>query len=135
MTGIPELHAQERDFKVWEYQVSHGQLLIRSPISPATDRAPERVTNIDIVCTGVEYMSLPRLLRGIVMAPATLEEVRYIGALLGKTLTRDTTATLASNDRRFHVVASSFVISENDWDIFDSPFEFRSQFRGHSLKR
>ncbi len=57
----------DRDFEVWEYQISHAQLLIRSPEAPATD-ASERRTNVDV--------------------------------------------------------------SENNWDIFDSPFEFRSQFRG-----
>ncbi len=129
MTAIPELYAQERSFQVWEYQVSHGQLLIRSPISPATDHAPARVTNIDIVCLGVEYMCLPRFLGGVIMTRATLEEVRDIGTLLGKAVEPDATAALTSNGRRFHVVAASFVVSENDWDIFDSPFEFRSRFR------
>ena len=29
----------------------------------------------------------------------------------------------------FAVIAASVAVSENEWDIFDSPFEFRSQFR------
>jgi hypothetical protein len=124
-----ELRAEDRQFQVWEYQVSHGQLLIRSPKSPATERTPERTTNVDIAFLGVEYMSVPRVLRGLVLEQATPEEVRELGALLGKPPERGAVVVLASAGRRFFVVAHSFAVSENDWDIFESPVEFRSRFR------
>ncbi len=127
-----ELRAEDRQFQVWEYQVSHGQLLIRSPKSPPTERAPERTTNVDISFLGVEYMSVPRVLRGLVLEQATPEEVRELGALLGKAPERGAVVVLASAGRRFFVVAHSFAVSENDWDIFESPFEFRSTFE-HGL--
>jgi hypothetical protein len=41
-------------FQRWEFQVSHGQLLIRSP------KDANRSTNIDLIFSGVEYMDLPR---------------------------------------------------------------------------
>ena len=121
-----------RKFKVWEYQVSHGQLLIRSPKAPATKTSPELLTNIDLVCLDVEYMALPRMLRGLELLASTSDEIRYLEALLGKAIDPDHIKILASEGKRFPIVALTFSLWENDWDIFESPFEFRSQFRAKS---
>jgi hypothetical protein len=40
----------DRYFQLWEYQVSHGMLLLRSP------RSPEHQTNLDVLFHGVEYV-------------------------------------------------------------------------------
>ncbi len=119
----------DRDFKVWEYQISHGQLLIRSPKAPATEASLERRTNVDLVFLGVEYMCLPRLLRGLTLDEATAEELRLLEATLGRAPEPDFVRMLVSGGRRFAVIAASVALSENEWDIFDSPFEFRSRFR------
>ena len=121
-----------RTFKVWEYQVSHGQLLIRSPKAPATGTSPEFLTNVDLVCLGVEYMAVPRVLHGLELLPPSPDEMRHLEIALGKAVALDNAKVLASDGKRFSVVASSFSLSENDWDIFESPFEFRSQFRAKS---
>jgi hypothetical protein len=117
-------------FQVWEYQVSHGQLLIRSPKAPATGTSPEQLRNVDLVCLGVEYMAVPRAFRGLKLCAPTHAELEQLGWLLCKSVAPDDVRILASEGKRFPVVASSFVLSENDWDIFESPFEFRSHFRG-----
>ena len=122
----------DRTFQVWEYQISHGQLLIRSPKAPATETSPEFLTNIDLVCLGVEYMAIPRSLRGLELSVPTSDEVRGLEALLGKTIKPENIKILASEGKRFPVVASIFSLWENDWDIFESPFEFRSRFRSES---
>jgi len=119
----------ERAFQLWEYQVSHGQLLIRSPKAPATETSPELLTNVDLVCLGVDYMAVPRHLRGLELLPPTSDEIRHLEGLLGRAIAPDNIRILASGGKRFSVVASSFALSENDWDIFESPFEFRSQYR------
>ncbi len=122
----------ERTFKVWEYQVSHGQLLIRSPKSPATGTEPERVTNLDVVCLGVKYMAVPRAMKGLELAGPTDEEVTGLASVLGGPVRPDEVRVLLSQGRRHVVVASSISVAENDWDIFESPFEFRSQYRAKS---
>lgn len=134
LTPKPNLTSQktERVFKVWEYKVSHGQLLIRSPKTPATETSPEFLTNIDSVCLGVEYMALPRAFRGLELLLPTPDEIRHLEGFLGKALAPDYIKVLASGGKRFSVVASSFSLSENIWDIFESPFEFRLQFRANS---
>lgn len=122
----------DRTFQVWEYQISHGQLLIRSPKAPAAESSPELLTNIDLVCLGVEYMALPRSLRGLELSAPTPDEIRSLEALLGKTIKVDNVKIVASEGKRFPIVASTFSMWENDWDIFESPFESRSQFRAEA---
>ncbi|AKU94336.1 hypothetical protein AKJ09_01000 [Labilithrix luteola] len=130
MKTKPAPRTDDRDFQVWEYQISHGQLLIRSPKAPATGTSPERRTNVDLIFLGVEYMSLPRVFRGLTLGQATAEELRLLEATLGNAPAPDDVRMLVSGGKRFAVVAASVDVLENDWDIFDSPFQFRSQFRG-----
>jgi hypothetical protein len=119
----------DRTFKVWEYQVSHGQLLVRSPKAPASSFGPEQVTNLDIAFSGVEYMALPRLMRGLELVHATPQEVTALSRVVGRSLIADHVLILVSGTNRFPVVATGVTVSENSWDIFESPIEFRSQFR------
>ena len=119
-----------RVFELWEYQVSHGQLLIRSPKSPATPSDPEQLTNVDLVFLGVEYLAVPRLFRGLELVSPTHEELGKIELLVGSKIEPTDVRILLSQGRRFPVVAFYMALSENDWDIFESPFEFRSHFRG-----
>lgn len=106
-----------RTFQLWEYRVSHGSLLIRSPQGPDTKK------NIDIICTGVEYMAAPRVLRGMEIEEPTLDELRKLEQTLGRPVTAATVRILASSGQRFQIVAASFRLEENERDIFESPFE------------
>ena len=130
MNSDQRLTMSDRTFKVWEYQISHGQLLIRSPKAPATDGCSEMLTNLDLVCLGVEYMAVPRVLRGLELQAATADEIRGLESLLRNSIEPSVVGILVCDGKRFPIVASSFAFSENDWDIFESPFEFRSHFRG-----
>ena len=130
--SMSDLLPSSRIFKVWEYQVSHGQLLVRSPKAPATSSVLEQVTNVDLVFHGVEYMALPRLMRGLELVKPTLDEVKALEAILDCSIEKDGIIIIHSNGQRFPVVASGVSISENTWDIFESPIEFRSQFRNEN---
>jgi hypothetical protein len=105
----------DRRFQLWEYKVSHGSLLIRSPKGPAVTR------NIDLMFTGVEYVSAPRFLRGLVVEYASAEDHAAV-----QTATDGTEASrlyvLISEGRRHFVAAAGCTLDENDHDIFDSPF-------------
>jgi hypothetical protein len=126
---MPELLPSDRTFKVWEYQVSHGQLLVRSPKAPASASSPERTTNLDIAFNGVEYMALPQIMRGAELVFAEPAELESLTKIVGRPLSIDCVMVFRSGSQRFPVVAASVSVSENDWDIFESPFQFRSQFR------
>ena len=109
----------KRTLQLWEYRVSHGSLLIRSPKTESGGLA----TNIDIVCTGVEYLALPRYLRCISILEARPDEVSELEADLGKELLPVSVRILMSMGKRFRVVAASLEIYENQNDIFESTFK------------
>jgi hypothetical protein len=127
-----ENFSSNRTFKVWEYQVSHGQLLIRSPKAPATARTPECLTNVDLIFLGVEYLAIPRIFHGIEVATPINEEGKNIEVVLGKSVDAGNIIILVSEGKRFVIVASVLKVYENDWDIFRSPFQFRSEFLPNS---
>ena len=104
----------DRHFQVWEFHVSHGCLLVRSP------RKPSIATNIDIVFAGVEFMSLPRHLKGVDFAKATPVDIQWIVQALGRDIPPDQAFVLISEGTRHPVVASGYDVSENEADIFDS---------------
>jgi hypothetical protein len=127
--STPSPLSSSRDFQVWEYQVSHGHLLVRSPKKPASQRSPEQTTNLDIHFWGVEYLELPRHLKGIEIMLPNQEELTRLEAILSRRIAPKSVTVLLSGGCRFIVVSSGLKISENEWDIFESPIEFRPLFR------
>jgi hypothetical protein len=119
----------DRMFQVWEYQVSHGHLLIRSPISPGDGTSPACHTNIDLRFVGVDYMAVPRHFPGLEIVRPTHDETRQVEFILGKSIPENWVWILASGGMRFTIVACGFTATENDWDIFESPIEDRSHYR------
>jgi hypothetical protein len=105
-----------RKFQLWEYHVSHGSLLIRSPAGPGQN------TSIDIICVGVEYLAAPRHLGEISIAEATETELRQLESMLCKTLPSSRVWVIKNPCHRFILVAADLKIQEYQGDIFDSPF-------------
>lgn len=106
----------DRRFQLWEYRVSHGGLLIRSP------RGPSASNNIDLLFDGVELVCCPRMLRGLELVQAEAGDVDRASASLGEMEAPDQVFVLVSEGVRHLVVASSLRVSEHEGDIFDSPF-------------
>jgi hypothetical protein len=65
-------------FRVWDYQVSHDWLNLRS--SRVAQVLGEDDENIDIVFGGVEYMELPNVLKGLTIDMATVDEAAYLAS-------------------------------------------------------
>lgn len=107
---------KSREFQLWEYRVSHGSLLIRSPAGPGIE------TSIDIICVGVEYLAAPRHLGKIAVSEATAAEVDRLEEILGKKLLRSNVWALQGSRQRFLVVAAALKVQEHRGSIFDSPF-------------
>lgn len=105
-----------RKFQLWEYHVSHGSLLIRSPAGP------EFETNVDIICVGVEYLAAPRHMGEISISEATRSEIGKLEEILGKKLTPSRVWALQGSHERSLVVAVALKVREYRGDIFDSPF-------------
>jgi hypothetical protein len=108
----------DRAFQLWEYKVSLGSLLIRSPKTQGLS------TNIDLVCFGVEYLAVPRHIKGLELVEPSAEEVSHLSELLGKPIEASRVRLILSRGHRFPIVAASFRVSENEDDIFASPFDW-----------
>ncbi len=106
-----------RSFQLWDYRVSHGSLLIRSP------RKSGHRFNVDIKYFGVEYVAVPRHLKEIVYLEANKDEVKYVERILGKSINKDNVFVLESSTGRHLIVASRMKIEESEFDIFDSSFD------------
>ncbi len=59
----------DREFKVWDYAVSHKQMVIRS-LGPE-----EGSPNLDLHFRGVEFVCAPTVFRGLAVVPPTDQEV------------------------------------------------------------
>lgn len=105
----------DRNFQLWEYRVSHGSLLIRSP------KGPEAESNVDLVFVGVDYLAVPHSIKGVAVDRGTAEDVAAVAAAFGE-VPLDRVFALLSQGRRHPIVAVACRVSENDADIFDSPF-------------
>lgn len=103
-------------FQLWEFRVSHGQMLVRSPKGPAQQ------VNIDIMFSGVEYMDLPRYLRSLEIDEPRDTDIAFAAERLGKLVDAKAVTVLKSGKNRHVVVATAVKVAESSMDIFESPF-------------
>ncbi len=116
MSQIHLINKEERNFQLWEYHVSHGQLLIRSPKAKSEK-------NIDLIFAGVEYVSIPRQMKGLRTEAANMEDLSHLNEIIGKLIDQSKVTVICSARKRYFVVAAGMKVNESDCDIFDSPFE------------
>ncbi|PTY02774.1 hypothetical protein DB347_22770 [Opitutaceae bacterium EW11] len=106
-----------RVFQTWEFRVSHGQLLIRSP------KGKSDPTNQDVIFHGVEFMEIPRYFSGLEVADATEEETRKVAMKIPDRIKKVKVFVLISANQRSLVAAAAFKQSENELDIFVTSLE------------
>ena len=106
-----------RSFQFWQYRVSHGELLVRSPRDAAHPR------NVDLMFVGVEYVDLPRYLPDLEVDDPNDEDLARAQERLGKPVERKSVVVLKTEGRHYVVVAVAVMAVESDMDIFDSPFQ------------
>lgn len=105
-----------RVFQLWEYRVSHGQMLVRSPKSPTQE------VNVDIAFVDVEYVDLPRYLREVEIDDPTETDIAFAVDRPGKQVEAKAITVLKAKGKRYIVVATAAKVTESDMDIFESPF-------------
>jgi len=105
----------DRRFQLWEYRVSHGSLLVRSP------KSADSAHNVDVVFVGVDYLAVPRVLEGVTIERGLEDDRELLNGTVGE-VDPDRLFVLISAGRRHYVVAVACRVSESDTDIFDSPF-------------
>lgn len=105
-----------REFQLWDYLVSHGRMLVRSPNDQHFSN------NIDITFAGVEFVSLPRYLPDLFLAQATVHDIEAMREKLGERLDGSQVHVFLSGGKRFFVVAAHMDISESDVDMMEVPY-------------
>lgn len=114
---------QQRVFQLWDFLVSHHQLLLRSP------KDEENAMNLDIVFVGVEYLQLPTLLAGIRFVETTSEDIRLAERQMGKPIKNTNVYVFVSGEARHIVVAAGMKMFENELEFMESSLEqFRDRF-------
>ena len=108
----------DRVFQIWDYNVSHKQLLVRSPAAPGI------ADNVDMIFWGVEYLGIPSTLHGVELGGSAAGDVAAIRQVLGKDCDPGDIHTLTSGGHRFVVVAAGYRVLRNNLDIFESSLEY-----------
>lgn len=105
----------ERRFQLWEYRASHGSFLVRSPKSDALR------LNVDVAFVGVDYLAVPRILNGLMVESGREDDRAALVGSFGEVDLKHL-FVLVSAGRRHPIVAVACRVSENNADIFESPF-------------
>lgn len=110
----------KRKFKLWFYQVSHSEAIIRSP-----KRQLEKTydTNIDIYLGDIVYMEMPTVIQELQIINATAEDANYLTGKLGKAVSMEKIIIFISWGKKYYVVASIIKIMENDLDYGVLPIQ------------
>jgi hypothetical protein len=108
----------DRAFQIWDYNVSHGQLLLRSP------KSPDIAMNVDVVLWGVEYVEIASMLQGLEIVSPSSDEVRRVGEALASKADPSGVHCFVSGGRRYLVAAAGFKVLRNDLDLFESSLEY-----------
>lgn len=103
-----------RKFKLWFYQVSHNEAIIRSPKGHFEKTYD---TNIDIYLGDIAYMEMPTIIQELRISKATVEDLEYISEKLGETISIEKIIVFISKGKKYYVVASIIKILENDLDF------------------
>jgi hypothetical protein len=104
-------------FKVWEYRVSHKQLLLRRP------KATDSSKNLDVMFSNVQYMDLPSTLPDLEIEEPNKDDIAFAESRAGKkALKNDKVFVLKSDNRRHVIVAGDVAVRESSMGLFESPF-------------
>lgn len=105
----------DREFKIWDYSVSHKQMVIRSL------GVGEDSPNLDLHFRGVEFLRAPTIFAGLVLVEPTDEEVIEVRSVLTpRVCAAETVWVLESAGQRHIVVAADLEIAETDYPMMST---------------
>ncbi len=116
------MYESKRAFKLWDYNVSHKQLLLRSP------HTSTEIDNVDIVFWGVEYISIPTALDTILLRKVSVKELGEHLNLQNRDLASPAFIFGNSNCVDF-VLAAGCKVLVNQLEIFDSSLVYADRDR------
>lgn len=104
-------------FQMWEYLVSHAQLLLRGP------KGHSRSKNVDMIFVDVRYIELPTIMSDPEIVEPSPAEHQRAEQLLGRPMPAREIFVFVVNDHRYVVLAGELQVSENDLGMFESSLE------------
>lgn len=114
------LFESDRTFRLWQFFVSHNQLLIRSP------KSTQHCSNIDIVFWGVEYIEIPSFLKSVKLTENTTRDIEKAETLIGKSVEASSVFIVESETGKYLIIAGGFKVLRNNLDLFESSLELFS---------
>ena len=113
--NVEDCYYPNRRFQLLFYQISHGEMIIRS------QKNDNNIQTIDIYFGDVIYMEIPSELNGIKFRRAIADDVSYINSKIEKEITQDKIVVIISEDKEYYIVASVISINENDLSFVELP--------------
>lgn len=109
---MKSLYSSDRRFQLWEYSVSHGQLLLRSNPTEYDH------VRIELYFKGVSFISLPSSLDGVDVLERSRDSLPGFLARLGNDI--DCRAfVLKSKDEEFFVLALALFVHQAELEFFE----------------
>ena len=113
--NVEDYYYPNRRFQLLFYQISHGELIIRS------QKNDNYFHTIDIYFGDVIYMEIPSELNGIRFRRANADDVSYINSKIKKYIIQDNIVVIISEEKEYYIVASVISINENDLSFVELP--------------
>lgn len=113
--NVEDYYYLNRRFQLLFYQISHGELIIRS------QKNDNYVHTIDIYFGDVIYMEIPSELNGIRFRRANADDVSYINSKIKNYIIQDNIVVIISEEKEYYIVASVISINENDLSFVELP--------------
>ncbi len=110
-----EIFKSERYFTIWEYTVSHGQLLLRS------DKRKGYKNNIDIVFGATNYVQLFSALSGLTIRMVDKKMMTNYDSL-NRHLNHENNNLfeIESQNEKYYIAASFVKVYENDLEFYET---------------
>ena len=102
----------ERKFQVWEYWISHSQLLLRS------HKTVTHAQNIDIIFIDVKYIELPTFMTDLEVTAPSAEDYMKAEQAMGRPVPAERVFAILANGRRHLIVAGRMDVFENELELF-----------------
>lgn len=111
------MRAFDRTFKMWDFYITHSQLLLRS------HKTVTHPKNIDIIFGDVDYVELPTILSGFAFVEAGPEDHRKAEQVMNGPVAAHRVFAIETKGRRYLVIAGGMVVQENELMMRESSLE------------
>ena len=106
----------DRIFRIWDYVVSHDQLLIRS--------YDKEKGNIDLLFYGVEYFNCPTIFRGLIIDNFNNEDKKIVSSMNVKIKDFMRMHVLVTMGRRYFIISTENIITyKNDFEPLETSID------------